>query len=183
MRVLPSCLLLFLIALLSINCKRRFPCNIPPAVNCAITLDKFLGNCYTTDGGTTHINYTADLVVWYYDDCAKKKIEFKKYTLTSPTTPVKQPISVNAQVPDRGPFWIEVTIMGEQCSTCANQYGGTSNDVVNNCPRVPVSGGIQAAYPRWNGYFVIQTPSAALTLDRISRIRNVPNSCGCVVPY
>lgn len=175
--------MLFFIISLSAGCKKRFA--NPPATetDLSITLDRFLDGCNTTINGSVQIPYTVKLIIWYWDTTTDKYEQFHSYDMASPTTPIKQPITIPTKVPVSGLWYIEVNIQGEQCSVCADKWGGAA-DPAYNCFAMDVQGGKRVAIPRWRGFFGRQnTGTATMSITNIPHQFNVPNSCGCVVPY
>jgi hypothetical protein len=95
------------------------------------------------------------------------------------------PIHLPVDIPSDGsPYEVEVSIVGQECSTCANGYSDPTETPYGNCPPVTITNTnpwtYRAAKPRWNqtyplgAYYTTQTVSP-------SRTFNVPNSCGCAV--
>ncbi len=167
-----------------VSCKKKFPCGPPGTTTCAITINNFLENCYTTVNGPVHISYKGDLVIWYFDGCTQSnQILNNPYTITSPNTPQKQPITINAVVPDKGPYWIEVNIEGLECALCANGWGGTNDNNTNHCNAADSPTGKVAAYPKWHRYFGVQTVGPTVVIPSLDHVINVDKSCGCTVHY
>lgn len=168
---------------LDMGCKKKFPCSRPTdETDFDITLDKFLDNCYTTVNGTEHIRYKGTLKIEYLDGCLRSPVEFHTYTIESPNTPQKQPITIHTRVPASTEFIVTVDIQGEQCARCASGYAGAA-DPSWRCIETQVAGGYAVAIPKWKGGYRLKATSGGVTLNNLIHAMNVDRSCGCIVYY
>ena len=140
-------------------------------------------DCYTTQNGGQKIRLKI-IITSRIPHNNSMTLFAEKSILYDPATSVF-PLTITDVLPVSGPYTVEVNIIGDQCSTCANGFSFPDESPYGNCPEYMVSSGPPATYlaakPRWAAESHHGSYLAALTYNNLSRIPNVPNSCGCLV--
>lgn len=171
-------ILVFLVSIVG-SCKPKFrAAPVPPKGASTFKLSGIFTNCKIPLSSSNIITYKLDVIVWYKR--GNDKFELDKQSLSS-TTPGSSTFVVNSFLPtDRTEWYIEITVTGTQCSTCAlTQYGAN-----NICLQVDNGTGITAAKPRLG--FTSYTQNSFLPTINISdwmQLSNAPRSCDCEVPH
>lgn len=184
---------LLLLACLVSLCKcTNFP-DYPPGSPCTFTvMEPSNFDCFTKHAGNQKIKTFLNIVIKFYDPNNMKITDFDDQSTVIDPTINPYPIIITANVPNNGVYYeAHITISGEECSECANGSSDLNELPYGSCGTVPpntttIPWTSRAAKPRWssvalypNGY----QATATISGNAISRILNIPNSCGCLVSW
>jgi hypothetical protein len=140
--------------------------------------------CFTKHNGTQKIKLWVNIVCRIFD--GQRRVDFGTKNVTIDPSTTSFPFDIPFDLPANGRFELEATVHGEDCSECANgasafdeiPYANCAYFVNNTTP--PTT---RSAKPRWNGTLSFANYQSVININGISRILNVPNSCGCSVPW
>jgi hypothetical protein len=131
------------------------------------------------NGNGGMIDFDGNLVVFVYQNGQRlmfDNIDFK----SDPNSSQKLPISIKANIPSDGTYAeVDVNVSGKDCSSCANNYSILLTEGTE-C-RTSIVGYNVAALPRASGGIVVREYKDLFEINNLSRIPNVPFSCGCTV--
>ena len=153
----------------------RIP-HLPASIACTFHLSNVFTACHNPSSSSNPISYTVALQVMYFNNSASQFQPYDKQTVNSASTPSSS-ISISAYIPKETIWYVDITLVGTQCSTCVP----TTNNG-NNCTVIPDGssdyyGGIpQRTYKSSAQY----TWPSAFSIPTWTVMSN--KSCNCVVP-